>query len=179
MSRPGSSPAGPCRSGTVMPSRSVPVLAAGGRRISSDGFNGQWGLGGDRVPAHDPAKHGWYDPRPGRTEALQRQLGTDVEGSHPWLLQKASNHTGYGPGGRANGKVHGTVVSHDSPDWFSGARRIPGPFSTKTRPVFRCPELHITGHGPLEVRSKTYSRGAALDVIEKVHSSHYSAHPNM
>jgi len=125
-----------------------------------------------RGGAFDPAKHGWYDTRHGRSASQRRCYDADVPGSYPWLMLKAKNHSGYGRDGRVNvGEVQGTAVSEDAPSWFIGSRTVPGPFSTKKHPIRRCPDVVIEGQGPLKLKSKTFRQGPGLEIIETLHNS--------
>lgn len=142
----------------------VERIAGGGRtqgarsmRPSTEG-----GLGN-----YDPQLHGWHDPR-GQAETM-RLNDPPAARSHAWTMRKARDHIGYGDDGMVNwGDIQTTAVSGDGPTWFVGARTVPGPFTTKTVPVKRCPFVHIEGQ-QMRTRGKTYEHGPNLSTVETLH----------
>lgn len=119
---------------------------------------------------YSAAGHGWHDPH-GQMET--NRLNDPSRGrSWAWTMRKARDHIGYGDDGMVNwGDVQGTAVSGDNPDWFVGTRTVPGPFSTKTVPVKRCPFVHIDGK-EMRVRAKSYQQGPHLNTGETLHATH-------
>lgn len=118
---------------------------------------------------YNPEKHGWHDPR-GQLEST-RLNEPSCGKSWAWTMRKAQDHIGYGNGPVGWGDIQGTAVSGDNPDWFVGTRTVPGPFSTKTVPVRRCPFVHIEGQN-MRVRSKSYEQGQHLNTNETMHATH-------
>ncbi|CAE8595551.1 unnamed protein product [Polarella glacialis] len=114
----------------------------------------------------DAAKHSWQTPQ-GQAYQREHLLNEHSPQSYAWILQKSKNHTGYGVDGRVNpGEVQGTAVSGDSPNWFCGPRTFEGPFSTKTVPVRRCPDVEVNPNGKLTYIGKEFIRGPNLSISE-------------
>lgn len=87
--------------------------------------------------------------------------------SYYWILNKSKNHMGYGVDGRVNpGEVQTTAVSGDAPQWMVGPRTFNGPFSTKTVPVRRCPDMELNPERGLIYTHKTYHQGDCMDIAE-------------
>lgn len=118
---------------------------------------------------YDPRKHGWHDPR-GQAENT-RLCDPPAARSHAWNSRKARDHIGYGEDGMVSwGDIQSTAVSQDGPTWFVGTRTVPGPFSTKTVPVRRCPLVHLDGQ-TVRARGKTYEHAGNLRTVETLHAS--------
>lgn len=118
---------------------------------------------------YDPAKHGWHDPRGQLEQTRLSEPGNPR--SHAWVTRKSRDHLGYGQGGSVgHGDVQGTAVSGDGPEWFVGTKTVPGPFSTKTVPVRRCPFVHIEGQ-TMRARGREYHQGDNMDIAETMHET--------
>eukprot|EP00933_Yihiella_yeosuensis_P028778 TRINITY_DN22596_c0_g1_i1.p1 TRINITY_DN22596_c0_g1~~TRINITY_DN22596_c0_g1_i1.p1 ORF type:complete len:324 (-),score=55.10 TRINITY_DN22596_c0_g1_i1:70-1041(-) len=124
---------------------------------------------------YDSAKHGWQHPI---AQAESRRLANPAEsGSWKWMMRKARDHIGYGDDGMVNwGDVQTTAISGDGPAWLVGPRTVPGPFSTKTVPVRRCPEVSIKGQD-MRIRAKTYTQGEGLCSNEIIHDTPFPPTP--
>lgn len=119
---------------------------------------------------YNPEKHGWHDPR-GQME--HTRLCDPPQGrSWAWDMRKSRNHIGYGNGMIEWGDVQCTAVSGDGPDWFVGTKTNPGPFTTKTVPVRRCPHVHIEGKD-MRIRGKTYDHPENLQIVETMHETNH------
>jgi len=120
---------------------------------------------------YDPKRHGWHDARGmahTRSLASHERLpdGAAVPGSWAWTMTKARNHIGAGINGIMDSSdVCSTMVSGDSPLWFTGVRTVDGPFNCKAVPVRRCPKNYIDGK-QLRVRARRYEQGDCLDITE-------------
>jgi len=120
---------------------------------------------------YDPRRHGWYDPR-GMAESTRLSSserlpdGSAMRGTWTWTMNKARNHIGAGQNGIIT-DTSSTMVSGDSPEWFTGIRTQLGPFNCKAVPVRRCPKNYIDGK-TLRVQARTYEQGDCLDIIDHV-----------
>lgn len=125
--------------------------------------------GGTDNSSYNPEKHGWHDPR-GQMEQ-QRLNDPSQKGSWAWTMRKARDHIGYGADGIVGwGDTQGTAISGDGPSWFIGTKTVPGPLSTKTVPVRRCPHVHIEGQ-IVRARGKTYEQGGHLNCTTQMHET--------
>jgi len=156
--------------GTIRPNTVALERCAGGGRTQGARSMRPMTEGAVHRGMYDSRFHGWHDPR-GQLEATR--LNEPVQPrSWAWTMRKARDHLGYGADGMVStGDVQGTAVSGDNPDWFVGTRTVPGPFSTKTVPVKRCPFVHIEGK-QVRVRAKSFNQGDYLDCNETMHDDH-------
>lgn len=151
-------------SATLRPGTSAPMGPPGGGQTQ-----GALNLRPATVDQFDVRKHSWHHPF-GQAETI-RLTKPDEPGSWAWQMRKARDHIGYGDDGIVDrGDVQITAVSGDTPDWFVGARTLPGPFSTKKYPVRRCPRKDIEGT-EVKIRGKTYQQGPGLSSIETLHDT--------
>jgi len=152
---------------TLRPSTVAVERCAGGGRTQGARTMRPMTEGAIPYATYSSQHHGWHDPR-GQMEAT-RLNDPSQEKSWAWTMRKANNHIGYGDDGYVTrGDIQGTAVSGDNPDWFVGSRTVPGPFSTKTVPVKRCPFVHIEGQ-KMRHRAKSFVQGPHLNTIETMH----------
>lgn len=154
---------------TIRPSTVALERCAGGGRSQGARSMRPMSQGAMSYSSYNPEKHGWHDPR-GQME--QTRLNDPYQGkSWAWTMRKAKDHIGYGDSGNIGwGDVQSTAVSGDGPDWFVGTRTVPGPQSTKTVPVRRCPFVHIEGQ-IMRARGKKYQQGPHLNTHETMHET--------
>jgi len=138
-----------------------PSSAGAARGVTYDNYMQDPPLG------YDSRRHGWHDPR-GQLE--QTRLQDPPQGnSYAWKMRKARDHTGYGDDGMvSSGDCQCTAVSGNGPAWFIGTKTVPGPFTTNTVPIRRCPEVGIEGK-EMKIRGKTYEQGDYLNTHETTH----------
>lgn len=77
---------------------------------------------------YDSRKHGWYHPL-GRkyASALARDDQSRVKKTWAATIRKSKDHIGYGDGTIGYGDVQESAISKECPDYFVGARMVPGP----------------------------------------------------
>lgn len=125
--------------------------------------------GGATYSSYNPEKHGWHDPR-GQMETM-RLNDPPQSRSWAWTMRKSCDHLGYGEKGMIGwGDIQCTAVSGDGPEWFVGTKTVPGPFTTETVPVRRCPVVHIEGKH-MGIRGKTYEHAGNLQTSERMHDT--------
>eukprot|EP00930_Biecheleria_cincta_P075904 TRINITY_DN63097_c0_g1_i1.p1 TRINITY_DN63097_c0_g1~~TRINITY_DN63097_c0_g1_i1.p1 ORF type:complete len:258 (-),score=28.71 TRINITY_DN63097_c0_g1_i1:110-847(-) len=111
-------------------------------------------------------RHGWHS-HSGQEFNRTHLYNEASPQSYYWTMGKSKNHMGYGPNGSTNGKVLGTAVSGDGPDWLVGPRTFDGPFTTNTMPVRRCPDVHFNDRtGRMTYMHKTFHQGPNMDITE-------------
>lgn len=156
-------------SGTLRPNSCAVERIPGGGRTQGARTMRPLTEGSMSYGEYNPAKHGWHDPR-GQMEHT-RLCDPPAGRSWAWTMRKARDHIGYGDDGMVNwGDTQGTAISGDGPSWFLGTKTVPGPFSTKTVPVRRCPYVHIEGKD-MRIRGKTFQQGDNMNILETIYAT--------
>jgi len=156
-------------SGSIRPCTVAVERSPGGGRTQGARTMRPMTEGAVAYDGYDSRKHGWHDPR-GQLEHARLTDPTQEGSSWAWTMRKARDHTGY-EGTVSTGDTQVTAVSGNGPAWFLGTKTVPGPFSTKTIPVRRCPFNNIDGKH-MKARGKTYEQGETLNIQETLHPSH-------